>query len=190
MTGVQTCALSISFPPPQTYSESPTGFFGNNNSSASKEGTLPDGAKVGEHGIITFTDYDKGLAYAKEVNKPILLDFTGHACVNCRKMEINVWSDAKVLSVLKNDVVLISLYVDDKRELPKEEQYVSKITGNDIETIGDKWTEFMITRYKTNTQPFYVLTDLKEQKLNEPVSYTPNIDEYLTWLKNGISKFN
>lgn len=180
--------LISAFPPPQTYSESPTGFFGNNNGSISKEG-LPDGAKVGEHGIITFTDYDKGLAYAKEVNKPILLDFTGFACVNCRKMEINVWSDEKVLSVLKNEVVLISLYVDDKRELPKEEQHVSKITGNDIETIGDKWTEFIITRYKTNTQPFYVLTDLNEQKLNEPVSYTPNINEYLAWLKDGISKF-
>jgi thiol:disulfide interchange protein DsbD len=180
--------LISAFPPPQTYSESPTGFFGHNNASVSKEG-LPDGAKVGEHGIITFTDYDKGLAYAKEVNKPILLDFTGFACVNCRKMEINVWSDEKVLSVLKNDVVLISLYVDDKRELPKEEQHVSKITGNDIETIGDKWTEFIITRYKTNTQPYYVLTDLNEQKLNEPVSYTPNIKEYLTWLKDGISKF-
>lgn len=180
--------LISAFPPPQTYSESPTGFFGHNNASVSKEG-LPDGAKVGEHGIITFTDYDKGLAYAKEVNKPILLDFTGFACVNCRKMEINVWSDEKVLSVLKNDIVLISLYVDDKRELPKEEQHVSKITGNDIETIGDKWTEFIITRYKTNTQPFYVLTDLNEQKLNEPVSYTPNINEYLAWLKDGISKF-
>lgn len=180
--------LISAFPPPQTYSESPTEFFGHSNASVSKEG-LPDGAKVGEHGIITFTDYDKGLAYAKEVNKPILLDFTGFACVNCRKMEINVWSDEKVLSVLKNDVVLISLYVDDKRELPKEEQHVSKITGNDIETIGDKWTEFIITRYKTNTQPFYVLTDLNEQKLNEPVSYTPNINEYLAWLKDGISKF-
>lgn len=180
--------LISAFPPPQTYSESPTGFFGN-NTSVSKEGTLPDGAKVGEHGIITFTDYDKGLAYAKEVNKPILLDFTGFACVNCRKMEINVWSDAKVLSVLKNEVVLISLYVDDKRPLPKEEQHVSKITGNDIETIGDKWTEFIITRYKTNTQPFYVLTDLNEQNLNKPVSYTPNINEYLAWLEDGISKF-
>ena len=180
--------LISAFPPPQTYSESPTGFFGS-NTSVSKEGTLPDGAKVGEHGIITFTDYEKGLAYAKEVNKPILLDFTGFACVNCRKMEINVWSDAKVLSVLKNEVVLISLYVDDKRPLPKEEQHVSKITGNDIETIGDKWTEFIITRYKTNTQPFYVLTDLNEQNLNKPVSYTPNISDYLAWLEDGISKF-
>ena len=179
--------LISAFPPPQTYSESPRGFLG--TAVATSKSDLPDGAKVGEHGIITFTDYDKGLAYAKEVNKPVMLDFTGFACVNCRKMEINVWSDEKVLSVLKNDVVLISLYVDDKRELPKEQQYVSKETGKEVVTIGNKWTDFIITRYKTNTQPYYVLTDLKEQKLNEPISYTPNIDDYLAWLKEGISKF-
>lgn len=179
--------LISAFPPPQTYSESPRGFFG--SASETLKGDLPDGAKVGEHGIITFTDYDKGLAYAKEVNKPVMLDFTGFACVNCRKMEINVWSDEKVLSVLKNEVVLISLYVDDKRELPKDQQYVSKETGKEVVTIGNKWTDFIITRYKTNTQPYYVLTDLKEQKLNEPISYTPNIDEYLAWLKDGVSKF-
>ena len=179
--------LISAFPPPQTYSESPRGFLG--TAVETSKSDLPDGAKVGEHGIITFTDYDKGLAYAKEVNKPLMLDFTGFACVNCRKMEINVWSDEKVLSVLKNDVVLISLYVDDKRELPKEQQYVSKETGKEVVTIGNKWTDFIITRYKTNTQPYYVLTDLKEQKLNEPISYTPNIDDYLAWLKDGISKF-
>ena len=179
--------LISAFPPPQTYSESPRGFLG--TAVETSKSDLPDGAKAGEHGIITFTDYDKGLAYAKEVNKPVMLDFTGFACVNCRKMEINVWSDEKVLSVLKNDVVLISLYVDDKRELPKDQQYVSKETGKEVVTIGNKWTDFIITRYKTNTQPYYVLTDLKEQKLNEPISYTPNIDDYLAWLKDGISKF-
>ena len=89
----------------------------------------------------------------------------------------------------ENDVVLISLYVDDKRDLPKEEQTISKTTGNEIVTIGDKWTDFIITKYKTNTQPFYVLIDLKEQKLNEPISYTPNAKEYLSWLKEGIGKF-
>lgn len=178
--------LISAFPPPQTYSESPTGFFGN---SMSSEKGLPDGAEIGPHGLTVFTDYDKGLAYAKKVNKTIMLDFTGYACVNCRKMENNVWSDEKVLDVLKNDVVLISLYVDDKRELPKSEQTVSKITGNEITSIGDKWTEFIITRYQTNTQPFYVLIDLKEQKLNTPISYTPNVDDYIVWLKDGISKF-
>ncbi len=129
------------------------------------------------------------MAYARTVNKAVMLDFTGYACVNCRRMENNVWSDEKVLNVLKNDMVLISLYVDDKRELPKNEQTVSKITGNEITSIGDKWTEFIITKYKTNTQPFYVLIDLNEEKLNAPISYTPNIGDYLAWLKDGISKF-
>jgi thiol:disulfide interchange protein DsbD len=179
--------LISAFPPPQTYSESPTGFFGNSATSSKEE--LPDGAEIGPHGLIVFTDYSKGLAYAKTVNKTVMLDFTGYACVNCRKMENNVWSDEKVLNVLKNEVVLISLYVDDKRELPKSEQTVSKETGNDIITVGDKWTEFIITKYKTNTQPFYVLINLKEEKLNTPISYTPNIEEYLAWLKDGVSKF-
>ena len=179
--------LISAFPPPQTYSESPTGFFGN-SATFSKDG-LPDGAEIGPHSLTVFTDYTKGLAYAKTVNKPVMLDFTGYACVNCRKMENNVWSDEKVLNVLKNEVVLISLYVDDKRELPKSEQTVSKETGNDIITVGDKWTEFIITKYKTNTQPFYVLVDLEENNLNDPISYTPDSNEYLAWLKDGISKF-
>lgn len=178
--------LISAFPPPQTYSESPRGFFG--NSSTAKE-ALPDGAKLGEHDIITFTDYEKGLAYAKEVNKPVMIDFTGHACVNCRKMEINVWSDEKVLNILKNEVVLISLYVDENIDLPKSEQFISKSTGSEIVTVGDKWTDFMITKYKTNTQPLYVLIDLEEQNLNKPISYTPNINDYLAWLKDGVSKF-
>ena len=180
--------LISAFPPPQTYSESPTGFFG--NTASSSENALPEGAEIGPHGLTVFTDYDKGMAYAKTVNKTVMLDFTGYACVNCRKMENNVWSDEKVLNVLKNEVVLISLYVDDKRELPKAEQTVSKITGNEITSVGDKWTEFIITKYQTNTQPFYVLIDLKEQKLNAPISYTPNVNDYLSWLKDGISKFN
>ncbi len=179
--------LISAFPPPQTYSESPTGFFGN-SAAFSKDG-LPDGAEIGPHSLNVFTDYTKGLSYAKTVNKPVMLDFTGYACVNCRKMENNVWSDEKVLNVLKNEVVLISLYVDDKRKLPKSEQTVSKETGNDIITVGDKWTEFIITKYKTNTQPFYVLVDLEENNLNDPISYTPDSNEYLVWLKDGISKF-
>ena len=179
--------LISAFPPPQTYSESPNGFF-ENSVTPSKDG-LPDGAEIGPHSLTIFTDYTKGLAYAKTVNKPVMLDFTGYACVNCRKMENNVWSNEKVLNQLKNNVVLISLYVDDKRELPKSEQTVSKETGNDIITVGDKWTEFIITKYKTNTQPFYVLMDLEENNLNDPISYTPDSNEYLAWLKDGISKF-
>jgi thiol:disulfide interchange protein len=181
--------LINAFPPPMEYSESPFGVGGSVGNSSGA--VLPEGAKLGPHQIVVFDDYDKGMAYAKAVNKPVILDFTGFACVNCRKMENNVWSDLRVLSILKNDVVLISLYVDDKRELPKSEQHISKTTGSEIETVGDKWADFMISKYKTNTQPLYVLTDLEGNSLNETtptISYV-GVDEYETWLKSGISKF-
>jgi len=177
------------FPPPMEYSESPMGFGGSSKSATTA--LLPEGAKSGPHGIVVFDDYEEGLAYAKKVNKPIMLDFTGFACVNCRKMENNVWSNPNVLSILKEKVVVISLYVDDKRELPKNEQFFSKATESEIETIGDKWTDFMITRYKTNTQPLYVLTDLEGKSLNaaQPTISYVGIEEYEAWLKSGIAKF-
>ncbi|MEY4963297.1 MAG: hypothetical protein RLZZ323_616 [Bacteroidota bacterium] len=183
--------LINAFPPPMEYSESPLGIGASSVTNTSPISTLPEGAKLGPHQIVVFDDYDKGLAYAKTVHKPIMLDFTGHACVNCRKMENNVWSDERVLSILKNEVVVISLYVDDKRELPKSEQLISKTTGATIETIGDKWTDFMISRYKTNTQPLYVLTDLTGNNLNlkQPTISFVGIDEYESWLQEGISNF-
>ncbi|MBK0368960.1 protein-disulfide reductase DsbD family protein [Flavobacterium agrisoli] len=177
------------FPPPLEYSESPFGLGNTSHSNVTTEG-LPEGAKLGPHGIMVFDDYENGLAYAKKINKPIMLDFTGFACVNCRKMENNVWSDPSVLPILKNDVVLISLYVDDKRELPKEKQFTSS-TGELIETIGDKWTDFMISKYHTNTQPLYVLTDLEGNNLNvsQPTISYVGVQEYLDWLQKGIASF-
>ena len=182
--------LISAFPPPMEYSESPLG-IGSNFVSSTSDTVLPEGAKLGPHQIVVFDDYETGLAYAKTVNKPILLDFTGHACVNCRKMENTVWSDERILTLLKNEVVLISLYVDDKRELPKNEQTVSTTSGSSIETIGDKWTDFMISKYKTNTQPLYVLTDLEGSSLNskQPTISFVGIEEYESWLKQGISNF-
>ena len=183
--------LINAFPPPMEYSESPLGIGASSVNSSSSVSTLPKGAKLGPHQIVVFDDYDKGLAYAKTVNKPIMLDFTGHACVNCRKMENNVWSDERILTILKNQVVVISLYVDDKRELPKNDQLISKATGSSIETIGDKWTDFMISKYKTNTQPLYVLTDLEGTSLNskQPTISFVGIEEYEAWLKEGVSRF-
>jgi thiol:disulfide interchange protein DsbD len=181
--------LISAFPPPETYSESPNGVGG---SSVVNNEKLPDGAEIGPHKLVLFTDYDKGMAYAKEVKKPVLLDFTGHACVNCRKMENNVWSDERVLKILKDEVVLISLFADDKRPLPKNEQHISKSTGSEIETIGDKWTDLMISKYKTNTQPLYVLVDLDGNNLNSitpTTSYNPDVVLYENWLKQGISNF-
>ncbi len=177
--------LISAFPPPQTYSESPLGF--GSKTLDLKEG-LPDGAELTVHNLISFTDYKTGVEYAKKVNKPIMIDFTGKQCVNCRLMENNVWSDAKVLQILKNDVVLISLYGDDKKELPHNEIYTTK-EGKEINTIGKKWSEFQITRFNNNSRPLYVLLDLNEKELNTPVAYTPDIEEYLAWLKEGIAKF-
>lgn len=175
------------FPPPMTYSESPYGVGGKGGggSSVSLE-ALPDGAKLGAHDIVAFTDYEKGMAYAKSVNKPVLLDFTGFACVNCRKMEDYVWSDPSVLAILKNDLVLISLYVDDKKELPENEQYISETTGKKIKTIGNKWSDFQMKNYHANAQPFYIVLDTEGTSLNEPVGYTPDIETYKTWLHEGV----
>jgi len=178
--------LISAFPPPMEYSESPLGLGGETAAIAE----LPEGAKSGPHSLVVFDDYEKGLAYAKSVNKPVMLDFTGFACVNCRKMENNVWSDAKILPILRDEVVLISLYVDDKRPLPASEQTVTK-DGDEIETIGDKWTEFMISKYQTNTQPLYVLIDLEGNNLNtvKPTISYVSVSEYESWLKQGLANF-
>lgn len=183
--------LISGFPPSPSYSESPFGFGGSGGGAAGTDvGELPDGAKIAAHGLISFDDYQKGLEYAKEVGKPVLIDFTGYACVNCRKMEDNVWSNESILSILKEDIVLISLYVDYKKELPESEQYISETTGKKIKTVGNKWSDFQVTRYKANAQPYYVLMNPDtEQSLNEPVGYTPDIEEYLEWLKEGTGNY-
>jgi len=181
--------LISGFPPPMHYSESPDGLGGSKISNESSNSSLPEGAEHGPQNIITFHDYDKGMEYAKKEGKPVLLDFTGYACVNCRKMEELVWSDPKVLGVLNNDVILISLYVDDKKELPESEQYTSETTGKRIKTIGNKWSDLQIKTYKANAQPFYVIVDHKSANLTEPSAYNPNIEEYYNWLQSGIKNF-
>lgn len=186
--------LISAFPPPLDYSESPYG-VGNSKTGgtamSSDHNDLPEGAHLlAPHQILAFNDYDKGLAYAKKVGKPVMIDFTGWACVNCRKMEQNVWVKDKVLNVLKNDIVLISLYVDDKRPLPEDEVVESQLRpGKKLKYIGQKWSEFQTIKYKTNTQPFYVLMGHDEENLIDPVGYTPNVDEYYNWLKAGLDNF-
>ena len=185
--------LISAFPPPQHYSESPygVGFTKLGSGGAAAHSDIPEGAHLmAPHDIMAFNDYDKGLAYAKKVGKPVMLDFTGHACVNCRKMEQNVWVKPKVLKMLKNDVVLISLYVDDKRPLPANQIVESKLKpGKKLKYIGQKWSELQTIKYKANTQPMYVLMDHQENNLIAPVAYTPDVDEYHTWLTKGVSNF-
>ncbi len=185
--------LISAFPPPIEYSESSYGVgyskMGGGGIAHSDE--LPDGGHLlAPHDILAFNDYEKGMAYAKKAGKPAMLDFTGWACVNCRRMEQNVWVKPKILDILKNKVVLISLYVDDQRTLPDGEDKSSKLRpGKKLKNIGQKWSEFQTIRYKANTQPFYVLINHEEENLTEPVGYTPDVDEYYAWLEKGILNF-
>ena len=185
--------LISAFPPAQHYAESPygVGFTKLGAGGTSYDDEIPKGAHLmAPHDILAFNDYDLGLAYAKKVGKPIMLDFTGHACVNCRKMEQNVWVEPNVLRIIKNDVVLISLYVDDKRKLETDEIVDSKLRpGKKLKYIGQKWSELQAIKYKTNSQPFYVLMNHNEENLIDPVAYTPDAEEYLEWLQKGVSDF-
>lgn len=187
--------LISALPPPQHYSESPYGVgytqLGFGNVTGEHHDKVPEGAHLmPPHNILAFNDYYKGLAYAKKVGKPIMIDFTGHACVNCRKMEQNVWVKPKVLDILKNDIVLISLYVDDKRKLEDDEVVDSKLKpGKKLKYIGQKWSELQTINYKTNSQPFYVLMNHNEENLIEPVAYTPDVDDYYNWLEQGIKNY-
>jgi thiol:disulfide interchange protein DsbD len=140
-----------------------------------------------------FKDLQEGLAYARQLNKPVMLDFTGHACVNCRKMEEHVWPKPAVYRQLKNDYVVISLYVDDKRELPVSEQLeVPKINGGTrkLRTVGQKWSYFQTEYFQTNSQPFYVLLSPDGKLLNTPVGYTPDVNKYVRFLQCGKAVFS
>ena len=137
-------------------------------------------------GLDAYFDYDEARAYAQKVNKPILIDFTGNACVNCRKMEATVWPDPRVLQRLRNDFVLVQLYVDDKSELPEAEQTVSKFSGKKLKTIGNKWSDFQATRYNANSQPFYVQLDPATEKvLATPQGANYDPDNFVRFLDSG-----
>ena len=120
-----------------------------------------------------------------------MLDFTGWACVNCRKMEEQVWSDPRVLERLQDNVVLISLYVDEKLELPKEEQIEVKIGDKTktLKTVGNKWSYFQATKFKTNSQPYYIILDHAENPMLESAAYDPDIDLFIDWLDRGVEAF-
>ena len=143
-------------------------------------------------GLNCYKDFNEGLQVAKETNKPILLDFTGWACVNCRKMEENVWSDSEVYTLLKEEYILISLYVDDnEKELPKTAQFDFKKANGQIKkirTYGDKWSTFQVINFKNASQPYYILMTADLEILNSPQQYT-DITTYKNWLKKGIVNF-
>ena len=144
-------------------------------------------------GLNCFKDFEEGVAYAKSVNKPILLDFTGWACVNCRKMEENIWVKPEIYSLINDDYVLISLYVDDhERQLPENEQFdFIKPNGKvkRIRTYGDKWATLQVANFKTASQPFYVLVSPNLELLNTPQQYSDHTT-YYNWLRTGLDTFN
>jgi len=140
-------------------------------------------------GLDVFFDYEEGLAYAQQVNKPVFIDFTGHACVNCRKMEADVWPEKDVLAHLANDYVVIQLYVDDKTDLAVAEQTVSKYSGKKIQTIGNKWSDLQASRFNANSQPFYVLLDTKGNLLVQPQGAEYDHVLFEKYLTSGLEAF-
>ncbi len=146
----------------------------------------------GDMGISGHKSFYDGLEEAKATGKPIMIDFTGWACVNCRKMEEQVWTREDIFKVINEDYVLVSLYVDDRKELTEDERFnFLKPTGGTkrIKTVGDKWATFQTVNFKNNSQPYYILMDSDYKVLNEPVGYTPNADEYLLWLQEGLNNY-
>jgi len=142
-------------------------------------------------GIDCFKDFEAGIAHARAVDKPVLLDFTGWACVNCRKMEENVWSEPDIYPMLKEDVVLISLYIDDRKSLPEEEQFTFRFdTGRlkNIETIGQKWGTFQTVNFGAASQPYYVMLTPDLELLNPAIQNTDS-EHYREWLRSGLRKF-
>lgn len=140
-------------------------------------------------GLTGYFDYEQGLACAKEQNKPVLLDFKGHACANCKLMEAKVWSDPEILRRLRENFVIVSLYVDDRTPLPENEWVVSVIDGKQKKTIGKKNEDLEITKFRTNSLPLYVITDHEGNPLNEPMITNLNIGEYKKWLDEGYKNF-
>jgi thiol:disulfide interchange protein DsbD len=172
----------------------PTGYAsGKTLTPEGKEPILGEGLDL-PHGLAGFFDLDEAVAYAKKVKKPIFIDFTGKGCVNCRKMEDNVWKDEGVLQRLKEDYVVVALYADIKKELPKDKWFTSNVDGTEINTVGAKNLDFQIDKFKANAQPFYCLIDpkkvaIRENVLAEPVAYNPDVAAFKKFLDEGKSKF-
>ncbi len=138
--------------------------------------------------INCFKDYFEGIQYANEVKKPILIDFTGHGCVNCRKTEEHIWIDDRVRNILMDSVVLISLYVDDDKKI--EDVLISLNTNEKLRNIGKKWADFQIVNFEKNAQPLYVLASNSQKVVSQPRAYVPGVDGYLDYLRCSLAQFN
>lgn len=165
-----------------------------NTGNADQTTGLCDSPKHGDilhlpHGLKGYFDYEQGLACAKQQNKPVFIDFTGHGCVNCREMEARVWSDPRVLKKLKDEFVVIALYVDDKTQLPENEWITSKYDGKVKKTIGKKYADFQISRFNVNAQPYYVLLDTDGELLVKPKAYDLDVENFIAFLDSAIAEF-
>ena len=185
MPGLWGAPLKIiaGFPPPLFYSESSSAVGGAHGGSS-------DGHASG-HIEARFRDYEEGLAAARAEGKPMILDFTGWACVNCRKMEEQVWPNATVAEYLTEKTVLVSLYVDERKALPEDEQRVEEFGGKDfrIRTVGNKWTYLQASRFGTNAQPFYVMIDHDGEALGDGVGYDPDPQKFIDFLEENTARF-
>lgn len=167
--------LLSGFPPPLSYS-----VYGTSN---------VQGKGVGPHLV---NNFEKALQQSAELNKPILIDFTGWACVNCRKMEEQVWTEPEISSLLNDKFILVSLYVDDRKKLSPTDRFTYTFADNntkDIETIGDKWSTFQTENFGKSTQPLYVILDHTGKLMTHPVGYTPNVGQFRDWLNCGLEAF-
>lgn len=184
--------LISGFPPPQSYSESPQGIGG--GVSIMDTNTNSD-MHLGPQKLRVFHDFEKAKSYAEKVKKPLFVDFTGHACVNCRKMEEKIWGQPGVIELLREKMVIVSLYVDEKTTLPKSEQGVFEYAPGktmNVTQIGHKWSLFQAKRYKSNTQPYYRMIGKNDQDLgNGSADYEHhgNADDFLAWLEAGIKEY-
>lgn len=178
------------FPPADNYSESPLG-VGKASIGGAGEALLPEHAHRGPQGIPAFDDYYHALEYAKKVNKPLMIDFTGWACVNCRKMESQVWIDPEVKKRLSEDFVLVSLYVDEKNALPEnlQKEVVWHGANRKLRSIGDRWSFLQNTKYNSSTQPQYWIIDHNEKHYSDSTSYDPDVQKYIKWLDKGLENF-
>ena len=141
------------------------------------------------HGLQGYFDYEQGMACAKKLNKPVMLDFKGHSCTNCKVMEKNVWSNPEVLKRLSEDYVIIALYVDDRTDLPKSDWITSKVDGKLKKTIGKKNADLQVEKYRVNAQPYYVLVDLEGNQLAEPRAFDLSVNGFVEFLDKGKAEF-
>lgn len=196
MFGAPLKALSGYLPPMSTHDFNITEIIRENSGNGSlTETTLCEDPKYADflelpHGLNGYFDLDQALACAKEHNKPVFVDFTGHGCVNCREMEARVWAEEPVLKRLRENFIIAALYVDDKTVLPESEWYKSKYDGKVKKTIGRQNADFQITEFENNAQPYYVILDENGKLLLDPIAYELNVNKFVEFLDEGLKNFN